>query len=233
VAEESGLISDLSDWVLRTAIAAAAGWHHGAWPEVRIAINVSPRQLFDAKFVSRVEELLQQYKLPPRCIEIELTENVLQTGVTTIAALRRLRACGVAIALDDFGTGYSSFASLEVLPLTRVKLDRSLVASIDTNSPSRAIATSIIGLCRSLHFEVTAEGVERPEQLAILMEQGATHIQGYLLSRPVTGDQLIAELAALRSRLESVLLTMPATSVTPLQKAAKTALIQGTLRHAG
>jgi predicted signal transduction protein with EAL and GGDEF domain len=209
VAEESGLIAELSDWVLRTTIAAAASWFHGAWPEVRIAINVSPRQLFDARFVSRVEELLQQYQLPPRCIEMELTENVLQTGVTTIEALRRLRACGITIALDDFGTGYSSFASLEVLPLARVKLDRSLVASVDTKSPSRAIATSIIGLCRSLDFEVTAEGVERPEQLALLIEHGATHVQGYLLSRPVSGDGLLAELAALRRRLESLMLTLP------------------------
>jgi diguanylate cyclase (GGDEF)-like protein len=210
IAEESGLITDLSDWVLRTAIGAAASWYHGEWPGARVAINVSPRQLFDARFVSRIEELLRQHNLPPQCIEIELTENVLQTGATTIDALRRVRACGIAIALDDFGTGYSSFASLEVLPLTRVKLDRSLIASIDTNPPSRAIATSIIGLCRNLGFEITAEGVERPEQLAMLLEEGATHIQGYLLCRPVARDDVMAELSALRGRLESILLTLPA-----------------------
>ncbi len=209
VAEESGLIMELTDWVIRTAIAAAASWHHGSWPDVRVALNVSPRQLFDTRFVDRIQELLTRHSLPPHCIEIELTENLLQTGSNTIEALRRLRACGIAIALDDFGTGYSSFASLEVLPLTRVKLDRSLIASIDTSSQSWAIASSIIGLCRSLGFQITAEGVERPGQLAMLVAHGATHIQGYLLSRPVAADDLPAELAALPGRLESLLLTMP------------------------
>jgi diguanylate cyclase (GGDEF)-like protein len=213
VAEESGLIMDVTDWVLRTAIAAAAQWYHGAWPDARIAINVSPRQLFDAKFVDRIEDLLAEHQLPPHCIEIELTENLLQTGAQTIAALQRLRACGIAIALDDFGTGYSSFASLEVLPLTRVKLDRSLIASIDTSPQSWAIASSIIGLCRNLGFEITAEGVERQEQLAMLVEHGATHIQGYLLCRPVSHDALAAELDALPERLQSLLLTMPAPAV--------------------
>jgi predicted signal transduction protein with EAL and GGDEF domain len=213
VAEESGLILELTDYVLRTAIAAAAQWHRGAWPEVRVAINVSSRQLLDAKFADRIEDLLRQHDLPPQCIEIELTENLLQTGPTTIEALQRLRASGIAIALDDFGTGYSSFASLEVLPLTRVKLDRSLIASIDTNPQAWAIAVSIIGLCRKLAFEITAEGVERPEQLAMLVEHGATHVQGYLLCRPVAHDDLPAELAVLPARLESLLLTMPAPAV--------------------
>jgi diguanylate cyclase (GGDEF)-like protein len=214
VAEESGLILDLTDWVLRTAIAAAAKWHRGAWPEARVAINVSPRQLLDARFVDRVVELLRQHDLPPNCIEIELTENLLQTGPTTIEALRRLRACGIPIALDDFGTGYSSFASLEVLPLTRVKLDRSLVSTIDTSPQAWAIAISIIGLCRNLGFEITAEGVERPEQLAMLVEHGATHIQGYLLCKPVSHDALTAELAVLPGLLQSLMLTMPAPAAT-------------------
>jgi diguanylate cyclase (GGDEF)-like protein len=213
VAEESGLILELTDYVLRTAIAAAAQWHRGAWPEVRVAINVSPRQLLDARFADRIEDLLRQNDLPPQCIEIELTENLLQTGPTTIEALQRLRASGIAIALDDFGTGYSSFASLEVLPLTRVKLDRSLIATIDTSPQAWAIAVSIIGLCRNLGFEITAEGVERPEQLAMLIEQGATHVQGYLLGKPVAHDDLPGELAVLPGRLESLVLTMPAPTV--------------------
>lgn len=213
VAEESGLILELTDYVLRTAIAAAAQWHRGVWPQVRVAINVSPRQLLDARFADRIEDLLRQYDLPPQCIEIELTENLLQTGPTTIEALQRLRASGIAIALDDFGTGYSSFASLEVLPLTRVKLDRSLIASIDTSPQAWAIAVSIIGLCRNLGFEITAEGVERPGQLAMLIEQGATHVQGYLLCKPVAHDDLPGELAVLPGHLESLLLTMPAPAV--------------------
>jgi EAL domain-containing protein (putative c-di-GMP-specific phosphodiesterase class I) len=212
VAEESGLIMEISDWVLESAIQAAAQWHHGAWPEARVAINVSPRQLFDTGFVDRVRDLLATYRLPPRCIEIELTESVLQTGPATIAALRDLRAHGIAIALDDFGTGYSSLASLEQLPLTRIKLDRSLIASIDTSARSAAIAQAIIGLCQSLGLEVTAEGVERPEQLSHLLSSPFLYIQGYLLSPPVSRDELVPVMETIRQDMDSHLLSLPATT---------------------
>jgi diguanylate cyclase (GGDEF)-like protein len=207
IAEESGLIMEISDWVLRSAIEAAAHWHHGAWPDARVAVNVSPRQLIDQRFVERLRELLREYRLPARCIEIELTETVLQTGPATIETLKCLRAHGVAIALDDFGTGYSSLASLEQLPLTRIKLDRSLIASIDTSPRSAAIARAIIGLCHGLGLEVTAEGVERPEQFALLLGQRAMYLQGYLLARPVTRDELLPVMADVNRRAEELLLT--------------------------
>lgn len=105
----------------------------------------------------------------PRAIEIELTESEPQTGPATVEALRKLRAHGIAVALDDFGTGYSSFASLEVLPLSRVKLDRTLISGIDSSARSAAIADAIIGVCQSLGLEITAEGVERPGQFARLV----------------------------------------------------------------
>ena len=197
VAEAPGLILQINDWVLRRVIEAAARWHHGQWPEVRIAINVSSRQLFDYSFVEQVQELLEQHELPPRCIEIELTENVLQTGSATIASLRRLRAHGIAIALDDFGTGFSSLASLEQLPLTRIKLDRSLIASIDTSARSAAIAKAIIQLCQGLGLAITAEGIERLEQLAPLVGYPALYAQGYLLARPQSADDLLPVIANL------------------------------------
>ncbi len=127
VAEQTGLIADISDWALRTAIQTAAVWHSGPWPKARVAVNISSQQLMSASFVARLQSLLKQYQLPAQCLEIELTENVLQTGANTIATLKRLRELGISIALDDFGTGYSSLTSLERLPLTRVKIDRSLV----------------------------------------------------------------------------------------------------------
>jgi diguanylate cyclase (GGDEF)-like protein len=191
VAEASGLILQINDWVLHRVMETAARWHHGHWPGVRIAINVSSRQLFDNSFVEQVQELLEQHKLPPRCIEIELTENVLQTGSATIASLRRLRAHGIAIALDDFGTGFSSLASLEQLPLTRIKLDRSLIASIDTSPRSAAIAKAIIQLCQGLGLQITAEGIERLEQLAPLVGYPGLFAQGYLLARPQSADDLL------------------------------------------
>jgi diguanylate cyclase (GGDEF)-like protein len=211
VAEESGLIIEISDWVLRSAIQAAAYWHHGAWPGARVAINVSPRELFDDSFVDRVFELLQQYRLPARCIEIELTESVLQTGTATIDALKRLRAHGVAIALDDFGTGYSSISSVEQLPLTRIKLDRSLIAGIDTSPRSAAIARAIIGMCQGLGLEITAEGVERPEQFALLAGQPGMNLQGYLLAYPVSRDDLLAAMTQATTRSQQLLLHPPIT----------------------
>jgi diguanylate cyclase (GGDEF)-like protein len=197
VAEGSGLILQINDWVIRRAIETAAHWHHGAWPSARVAINVSSRQLFDNSFVEQVQALLAQYKLPPSCIEIELTENVLQTGSATIASLHRLHSQGIAIALDDFGTGFSSLTSLEQLPLSRIKLDRSLIASIDTSARSAAIARAIIQLCQGLGLSVTAEGIERPEQLAPLVGYAGLHAQGYLLARPTHPDQLLQVMATL------------------------------------
>ena len=197
---------DVSDWVLRTAIETAAGWHHGAWPGARVAINVSSRQLIDTTFVERVMALLNEHRLPASCIEIELTETVLQTGAATVGALRRLRDHGVAIALDDFGTGYSSLASLQQLPFTRIKLDRSLIESIDTSPRAASIARAIIGLCRGLELEITAEGIERPEQIELLLGYGAVHVQGYLLARPVSKYDLLAAIASIPGRMDAALL---------------------------
>ncbi len=210
VAEESGLIMEISDWVLRTAIRAAAEWYRGPWPQARVAINVSPRQLLDYRFVDRVRELLTEFDVPPRCIEIELTESVLQTGPATIEQLHRLRALGVAIALDDFGTGYSSLSSLERLPLTRVKLDRSLIESIDTNTRSRSIVRAMIDMCNGLGLQVTAEGLERAEQFERFLGCKNLSLQGYLLSRPVAMDQVFAAMASADQRAqELVLLSTP------------------------
>jgi diguanylate cyclase (GGDEF)-like protein len=206
VAEESGLITSINDWVLRTAIQYGAMWHRAEWPNARVAINVSARQLLDTHFVDRMRELLAENDLPPRCIEIELTETVLQTGPSTIETLRELRQLGVSIALDDFGTGYSSLASLEKLPLTRVKLDRSLIASIDISERSLAIARAIIGLCENLHLEVTAEGIERQQQLALLLGYRSMSLQGFLIAHPMHVDRVPESVAQMPARLESFLL---------------------------
>jgi len=230
VAEESGLIMEISDWTLRSAIQAASQWHHGPWPQARVAINLSSRQLLDIRFVDRVMDLLREYRLPPQCIEIELTENVLQTGAATIEVLRCLRANGLAIALDDFGTGYSSLASLEQLPLTRVKLDRTLIASIHTSPRSAAIARAIVGLCHSLGLEVTAEGIECPEQLFLLIDQAPMYLQGYLLARPVPAEKLLGVIETLPNHMQSLLLASPV-AVTASDGSAREEY-PATLRHA-
>jgi diguanylate cyclase (GGDEF)-like protein len=214
IAEESGLILEISEWVLRTAIETASRWHHGAWPEARVAINLSSRQLLDTRFVDQVLDLLQEHRLPAHCIEIELTENVLQTGAATIEVLRQLRGHGVAIALDDFGTGYSSLASLEQLPLTRVKLDRALIAGIHLSARSAVITRALIGLCHSLGLEVTAEGIECREQLALLTDLTPIYLQGYLLARPVSAEELLSVIAGLANHTASLVLSSSAAAIT-------------------
>jgi diguanylate cyclase (GGDEF)-like protein len=213
VAEESGLILEINDWVLRHALERAAQWHHGPWPEARVAINVSSRQFLDYRFVEKLRDLMLEFQLPARCVELELTESVLQTGPTTIRALEQLRGIGVAIALDDFGTGFSSIASLEQLPLTRIKLDRSLIARMDTSARSASIARATIGLCSELGLQVTAEGVERIEQFGALLGYRAMSLQGFLLAEPVPAGQLLPLLERIPAHCQELVLmsrAMPA-----------------------
>ena len=212
VTEESGLILELGDWVLRRAIETAANWRRSCWPEVKVAINVSPRQLASTSFVDRVRRLLHEFELPPRCIEIELTESVLQTGAATIESLRLLRSLDIAIALDDFGTGYSSFASLEQLPLSRIKLDRALIAGIDTNPRSAAIAMALILLCEDLGIEVTAEGVERNTQFSCLAANPTLYVQGFLISPPISEAEVPLAISTMPQAMQDLLLSIPATS---------------------
>jgi len=213
VAEQTGLISDISDWALRSAVEAVAFWQSGPWPRAKVAVNISSQQFLDGHFVERLETLLSRHGLPAECLEIELTENVLQTGPTTIAALHRLRELGVSIALDDFGTGYSSLTSLERLPLTRVKIDRGLIGSLDSSARSPAIVRSIVGLCHSLGLQVTAEGVERPSQLASLLMDRGVQVQGYLVSRPLKATSVPSFLTESRHHLEQLMRTAPAPNV--------------------
>ncbi len=140
--------------------------------------------------------------LPPSALELEITETVFQTGPAIVESLRRLRALGVAIALDDFGIGYSSLTSLEQLPITRVKLDRLLIAGVDSNPRSAAIVRSIVALCHGLGLQVVAEGVERATQLEFLSHCGPIGVQGYLLAQPVEAAAAAAEAqaAAVRAR---------------------------------
>jgi diguanylate cyclase (GGDEF)-like protein len=208
VAEQSGLIAQISKWVLRTAVQAAAQWHHGGWPGARVAINISPKQLLDPRFSQSLGELLQEFALPAQAIELELTETVIQTGSTTIAALRLLQSQGFGIALDDFGSGYSSLTSLEQLPLSRIKLDRSLIESIDSSQRSAAIARAIINLCEGLGLAVTAEGVERPTQLAWLLANPSIYVQGYLLSDAVPFDEVLQRRSMVIPKLQSLLLSL-------------------------
>ncbi|MBW4052193.1 MAG: EAL domain-containing protein [Proteobacteria bacterium] len=214
IAEKSGLIHELTAWVLRSATSTVAAWRAAGWRDARVAINVSPPQFFESDFVSQIASTLESTGLPPGALELELTETVLQTGAATIDALRRLRELGVSIALDDFGIGYSSLTSLEQLPINRVKLDRMLIEGIDSNPRSAAIVRSIVTLCHGLGLQVVAEGVERPTQLEFLTHCGPLAVQGYLLAHPVEAAAAPEEAQAAAARARACLAAAPATPLT-------------------
>jgi EAL domain-containing protein (putative c-di-GMP-specific phosphodiesterase class I) len=203
IAESTGLMRELTTWALRAATSTVKAWRAMGWHNARVAINVSAMQLLDGSFVDHVIEALSVTGLPGDALEVEITETVIQTGPATLVALQRLRTVGVAVALDDFGTGYSSLASLAQLPITRVKLDRTLIEGIDRSPRSAAIARSVIALCHGLGLDVVAEGVERPGQLTLLGQCGPITVQGFLLASPVEMQitPQTAEAAANKARL--------------------------------
>jgi diguanylate cyclase (GGDEF)-like protein len=205
IAEQSGLMLDLNDWVLERGADAVRQWREAGWANARIAINVSAQQFVAGDFLGTIERLLRRHDLPPECLELELTENMLQTGAITVETLHGLQLLGVATALDDFGTGYSSLTSLEQLPLSRVKLDRSVVAEVDWNPRASSIARSIIALCRGLGLQVTVEGVERPSQLDFLVGCGEVAVQGFLIAHPADGTDVIDFVNRTQPRLDSLL----------------------------
>ncbi|MBS0365443.1 MAG: EAL domain-containing protein [Proteobacteria bacterium] len=200
VVEETGLIHELTGWVLRTAATAVAAWRAEGWREATVAVNVSAPQLLERGFVDTVMRTLELTRLPPSALELEITETVFQTGQATIESLRRLRQLGVSIALDDFGIGYSSLTSLEQLPITRVKLDRLLVAGVDSKPRTAAIVRSIVALCHGLGLAVVAEGVERTAQLEFLSHCGPIGVQGYLVAHPAEAAAAAAEADAASAR---------------------------------
>jgi diguanylate cyclase (GGDEF)-like protein len=203
IAEATGLMRELTTWALRSATSTVKAWRAMGWHNACVAINVSAMQLLDGSFVDHVIEALSVTGLPGNALEVEITETVIQTGPATLVALQRLRTLGVAVALDDFGTGYSSLASLAQLPITRVKLDRTLIEGIDRSPRCAAIARSVIALCHGLGLDVVAEGVERPGQLALLAQCGPITVQGFLLSEAVEMQiaPQTAESAANKARL--------------------------------
>ena len=182
VAEETGLIVAIGEWVLREACRQAATWP----AHVRVAVNVSPLQFRNAGFPAAIMQALSRSGLSPNRLEVEITESVFLDGAdTVIALLHRLRAMGIRVALDDFGTGYSSLSYLRSFPFDKLKIDRSFVTAVAEDASSAAIVRAIVDLAAALHMETTAEGVEDCEQLDRLRGEGCGSIQGYFFSRPV------------------------------------------------
>jgi EAL domain-containing protein (putative c-di-GMP-specific phosphodiesterase class I) len=181
VAEESGLIVQIGEWVLREACREAA-----SWPEpLQIAVNLSPIQFRHGDLVGLVHSVLLETGLAPARLELEITEGVLVDDFARgLSILRRLKLLGVRIAMDDFGTGYSSLSYLQSFPFDKIKIDQSFISNVKSNPQSAAIVRGVIGLAHGLGLPVLAEGVETKAQLDFLAAESCDEVQGYLLGRP-------------------------------------------------
>ena len=197
LAEETGLIVPIGDWVLRQACMDAAQWSR----DVGVAVNLSPVQFKNPNLVLSVKEALKASGLPAQRLELEITESVLlQNSEATLAVLHELRGFGVRISLDDFGTGYSSLSYLRSFPFDKIKIDRSFVSELATRDDSMAIVRAVTGLGKSLGIVTTAEGVETDAQFDLLRQEGCTQAQGYLFSPPRPAAEVETMLSRPRAR---------------------------------
>jgi diguanylate cyclase (GGDEF)-like protein len=191
VAEETGLIAPIGDWVLRTACRQSKAWQANGARPIAISVNVSARQFMDRQWVARVAQTLQETGLDAKYLELELTESLIMRDVKqAIATMRDLRAMDVQLSIDDFGTGYSSLNALKTFPVARLKLDSSFVRDIPHHSDDNAIAIAVISLGHQLGLKVIAEGVETAEQLQFLAANQCDEFQGYHFSKPVTAAEI-------------------------------------------
>jgi EAL domain-containing protein (putative c-di-GMP-specific phosphodiesterase class I) len=194
VAEETGLIVPLGEWVLQRALKQTSHWRAtvpgGA--DLWVAVNLSARQLRSSNLVEMLSDVLSEVDIPPAAVRLEITESVVMAEVgRTIDALDSIRELGISLAIDDFGTGYSSLSYLKRLPVSTIKIDRSFVAGLAGSDPSAvALVDAIISMGRALHLEVIAEGVETPEQVHTLSRLGAGLAQGYVWSPPIEASQI-------------------------------------------
>jgi diguanylate cyclase (GGDEF)-like protein len=197
VAERTGLIVPIGEWVLRSACADNARWHDAGYPTLCVSVNLSPRQFQDANLTQTVRSILRDTRHAPTLLDLEITEGVLMEDVERSAViLRDLKKLGVTLSLDDFGTGYSSLNYLKRLPLDRLKIDQSFVRGIPTDRHDIAITQSIIALAQCLEIEPLAEGVETREQADYLSRNGCPKLQGFFFAQPMPADELIRFLDA-------------------------------------
>jgi diguanylate cyclase (GGDEF)-like protein len=192
LAEETGLIEPLGDWVLKTACQTFQSWLMQGLKFGKIAVNLSPRQFRQEHFEQRVMEVITETRLPPQYLELEITESsAMENAAETVSTLKCLSQMGLSLAIDDFGTGYSSLSYLKRFPIQKLKIDRSFINDVDTDDTDAAIAKSIIDLAHNMSLKVVAEGVERPSQSRWLIDKGCDQVQGFYYAKPLSEQDLL------------------------------------------
>jgi diguanylate cyclase (GGDEF)-like protein/PAS domain S-box-containing protein len=193
LAESTGAMVPIGAWVLRTACAQAKAWHEAGFRSLSLAVNLSVTQLHQGDLVERVRQILDETQLPPRLLELEITESsAMLSPETSIRTLYDLKKLGIRISLDDFGTGHSSLSYLKRFPIDTLKIDQSFVRDINSDPDTAAIVTAIIAMAHSLRLKVIAEGVELTEQANFLRRYGCDQMQGYLVKPPVPATEFVA-----------------------------------------
>jgi EAL domain-containing protein (putative c-di-GMP-specific phosphodiesterase class I) len=191
IAEDTGLIHPIGEWVLKTACAQKKLWNQQGLQPFRISVNLSARQFHYANLVDMVGDTIRKSGIDARELDLELTESTIMDRLEeTTQTLRRLKNMGTHISIDDFGTGYSSLMYLKTFPIDTIKIDKSFVDDVTTDSDDQAITQAIISMAHSLKMDVVAEGVETKAQLEILRAQGCDILQGYLFSKPVPASDI-------------------------------------------
>jgi EAL domain-containing protein (putative c-di-GMP-specific phosphodiesterase class I) len=205
IAEDTGLINEIGDWVLRESLTTARRLRARVGREIVIAVNVSPVQFRSARLFNTLDELAASEAELPRLLEIELTESALGGDVDeVIGKLERIKKLGLRIAIDDFGTGYSSLAYLKNFPIDILKIDQAFIRDLHTNPQAVSIVASVVQLGKSLGFELVAEGAEEQAHASILKDLGCDFVQGYWFSRPVAEAEIPDKLAAIDALLADI-----------------------------
>lgn len=194
VAEETGLIDSIGEWVVRTACKQNQAWQDAGLPVISVAVNISPRQMQHREFVKMITKALEESGLNPKYLELEVTESIMQNLEETTPQLQALKAIGVKIAIDDFGTGYSALHILRHLPIDKLKIDRSFIQDIFDSYNSAALVKTIIEMGHNLHFKVIAEGIEDRRQLNFLKENKCDMGQGYYYCKPIHAGKVTESL---------------------------------------
>jgi diguanylate cyclase (GGDEF)-like protein/PAS domain S-box-containing protein len=194
IAEETGLIVPIGDWVLHEACRQNKAWQRAGLPHMNISVNVSARQFKEKNLIARVVHALQDSGLEAKYLELELTESLIMQDVDqAVETMKELQNLGVQLSIDDFGTGYSSLSALKTFPVARLKIDKSFISDLSTNENDKAVASAVISLGQKLNLRVIAEGVETDDQVAFLREHNCDEMQGYYFSKPIAA-QTIEEL---------------------------------------